>query len=65
MNLISQFGVGIGLFGVGVGMAFYEWTRFKSGTPLWKGYRAIEFYWMAYLTLFVLGTALAVSAIIQ
>jgi hypothetical protein len=64
MNLISQFGVGISLFGVGAAMAFYEWTRFKAGRPIWNGHRAIEFYWMAYLALFVLGTTMAVSAVV-
>jgi uncharacterized membrane protein len=65
MNIFSQFGVAIILLGAAAGMAFYEWTRVKAGRPIFNGHQAIEFYWMAYLTLLVLGTTVAFGAIIR
>lgn len=46
-------------------MAFYEWTRIKAGRPILQGHQAVILYWVAYLTLFVLGVTTAIAAVVR
>jgi len=50
--------VAVALLAVAAVMAFYEWTRIKVGRPILKGHQAVVLYWIAYLTLGVLGVTL-------
>ncbi len=45
----------LALLAVAAGLAFYEWSRIKAGRPIMKGSQAVVMYWVAYLSLFVLG----------
>lgn len=62
---LQLLGTSIVMLAVAGGMAFYEWTRIKAGRPILKGHQAVTLYWVAYLTLFVLGvtTVLALTGL--
>ena len=47
------------------GMAFYEWSRVKAGRPIMNGSQAVVMYWIAYLSMGVLGITIAIAAIIR
>lgn len=53
------------MLAIGAAMAFYEWTRIKAGRPILSGHQAVILYWVAYLTLFVLGVTTALAAIVR
>ncbi len=53
------------ILAIAAGMAFYEWTRIKAGKPIQNGHQAITLYWVAYLTLFVLGVTTAIAAAVR
>jgi divalent metal cation (Fe/Co/Zn/Cd) transporter len=65
MENLQFLGVAAVMLAVAGGMAFYEWTRIKAGKPILKGHQAVALYWVAYLTLFVLGVTTALAAIIR
>jgi hypothetical protein len=46
-------------------MALYEWTRAKAGRPIFAGHQAVALYWIAYLSLLVLGVTTALAAIVR
>jgi len=50
---------------IGAGMAFYEWFRIKAGRPILKGSLAIQLYWVAYFSMFVLGVTFALAAMFK
>jgi len=54
----------VAMFGIASVMIFYEWARAKAGRPLLNGDKtqAIVLYWVAYLSLFVLGLTTAAAA---
>ena len=60
-----QFGIAVVLIGAGSGMAFFEWQRFREGNPILVGKSLIQLYWVAYLSLLVLGITFFLSAIIR
>jgi hypothetical protein len=47
------------------GMAFYEWTRVRARRPILDGHQAVVFYWISYLSLFMLGIVTALAAVIR
>jgi hypothetical protein len=47
------------------GMALYEWSRINCARPMLNGSQAVVLYWVAYLSLFVLGLTAAVAAIVR
>ncbi len=55
----------VALLALAAGMAFYEWSRIKAGRPIMNGSQAVVMYWVAYLSLFVLGVTTAIAAIVR
>ncbi len=62
---MQLFGAAILMLAVAGGMAFYEWTRIKTGRPILKVSEVVVLYWVAYLALFVLGITAAIAAIVR
>lgn len=68
MNLAHNLGLAamaIVLLAAGGAMIFYEWSRAAAGAPLLKGREVLRLYWIAYLTLMVLGVTTGLAAIIR
>jgi hypothetical protein len=65
MQNLQLLGAAAIMLAVAGGMAFYEWTRIKAGSPILKGHQAVTLYWVAYLMLFVLGVTTALASIIR
>lgn len=65
MENLQLLGAAAAMLAAAGGMAFYEWTRIKAGRPILNGHQAIALYWIAYLTLFVLGITTGLAAIIR
>ena len=65
MENLQLLGAAFTLLAIGAGMALYEWTRIKAGRPILNGHQAITLYWVAYLTLFVLGVTTAIAAVVR
>ena len=55
----------VAMLGAGCGMAYYEWVRIKAKRPIMNGSQAVVLYWMAYLSLFVLGATTALAAVLH
>jgi hypothetical protein len=49
----------------GCSMVFYEWSRVRAGRPLLQGRDLLKLYWIAYLSLIILGTTTALAAILR
>ena len=64
MQTAIKFFVALGLLSISAGMIWYEVARKRAGRKLFPGGHA-EFYWMAYLSLAVIGITLLSSAIIR
>jgi len=62
---IQLLGAAAAMLAVAAGMAFYEWTRIKAGTPIMGKSQAIVLYWCAYLALSVLGVTTAIASIVR
>jgi len=65
MNSLFGFSVSIGMLATAGGMMFYENTRWKAGRPLSKNEAIAIPYWIAYLTLLVLGACFMLAAFIR
>jgi hypothetical protein len=65
MENLQLLGAAAAMLAIGAAMAFYEWTRIKAGRPILSGHQAVILYWVAYLTLFVLGVTTALAAIVR
>jgi hypothetical protein len=65
MENLQFSGVAAVLLAVAGGMAFYEWTRIRAFRPILNGHNAVVLYWVSYLSLFVLGVAAALAAVIR
>jgi hypothetical protein len=64
METLQLLGASIALFAVGGSMVFYELVRIKANRPLLNGHPAVDFYYISYLLMFVLGFIFALKAII-
>jgi hypothetical protein len=64
MEKLGLSGVAVVFFGVGIAMVLYELARIKAGRPILKGSQAVQLYYITYLMMFVLGTTVAISAIV-
>ena len=65
MEKIDLFGAAAGMLAVSAGMALFEWSRIRNGRPILKGHEVMALYWVAYLSLFVLGVTTAIAAIVR
>jgi hypothetical protein len=65
MQTAVKFSVALGLLSISAGMIWYEIAIRRAGKKLFGAGTAEEFYWMAYLSLAVIGTTLLVSAIVR
>ena len=65
MENLQLLGAAAAMLAAAGGMALYEWTRIKAGRPILNGHQAVTLYWIAYLTLFVLGVTTAMAAILR
>jgi hypothetical protein len=65
MEKIAFLSAAVATIGIGAGMAFYEWSRIKAGRPILKGSLAIQLYWVAYFSMFVLGVTFALAAMFK
>ena len=65
MEKLQFVGAAIAFFAVGTLMVFYENFRIKAGRPILNGSAAVQLYYVSYLTMFVLGSAVAVAAIVR
>lgn len=65
MEKLQFSGAAIALFAVGVVMVLYENFRIRAGRPILNGSAAVQLYYVSYLTMFVLGTTVAVAAIVR
>jgi hypothetical protein len=65
MENLQLLGAAAAMLAIAGAMAFYEWTRIKAGRPILQGHQAVILYWVAYLTLFVLGVTTAIAAVVR
>ena len=65
MEKIGFLSAAIAAIGIGSGMAIYEWSRIKARRPILKGSLAIQLYWVAYFSMFVLGVTFAFAAVLK
>lgn len=65
MGKLQFLGAAIAFFAVGVGMILYEIARNRANRPILKGGNAIQLYYCAYLSSFVLGTVSVIAAIVK
>ena len=65
MEKLQFLGAATAFFAVGDLMVFYENFRIKAGRPILNGSAAVQLYYVSYLTMFVLGSAVAVAAIVR
>ena len=65
MNSLFSFSISVGMLATAGGMMFYENTRSKAGRPLSKTEAIAIPYWIAYLTLLVLGACFMLAAFIR
>lgn len=64
MATFGLLGAAVAFSGVGLAMVLYELYRIKAGRPILKGSQAMQLYYIAYLTMFVLAVVTAAKAII-
>ena len=64
METLGLLGFAVTFFGVGLAMVLYELARIKADNPILKGRNAVQLYYVAYLTMFVLAVMTATKAII-
>ena len=62
MEKLQFVSAAVAFFAVGV---FYENFRIKAGRPILNGSAAVQLYYVSYLTMFVLGTTVAIAAIVR
>ena len=65
MEKLQFLGAAFAFFAVGALMVFYENIRIKAGRPILNGSAAMQLYYVSYLTMFVLGATVAVTAIVR
>ena len=65
MNPIIQFGTGPAMLTISFGMMFYEHIRSKAGRPLKDNEATAIPYWVAYLSLLLLGGCFTLASIIN
>ena len=65
MEKLQFVGGAVALFAVGTLMVLYENVRIRAGRPILNGHAAVQLYYVSYLTMFVLGTTVAVAAIVR
>ena len=65
MEKLQFVGAAVALFAVGTLMVLYENVRIRAGRPILNGHAAVQLYYVSYLTMFVLGTTVAVAAIVR
>ncbi|HVQ80463.1 MAG: hypothetical protein WCF80_11445 [Pseudolabrys sp.] len=65
MEKLQFLGAAVAFFAVGALMVFYENIRIKAGRPILNGSAAVQLYYVSYLTMFVLGATVAVTAIVR
>ena len=64
METLGLLGASAALFGAGLAMVLYEFSRIKAGRPILKGRDVVQIYYMTYLMMFVLAVVTAAKAII-
>ena len=65
MEKLQFVGATVTFFAVGTLMVFYENFRIRVQRPILNGSVAVQLYYVSYLTMFVLGTTVAVAAIVR
>jgi len=50
---------------VATAMVVYEWKRIQAKRPLFAGHEIRTLYWVAYLSLFVLGLTAGLAALLR
>ena len=59
METLGLLGASAALFGAGLAMVLYEFSRIKAGRSILKGRDVVQRYYMTYLLLFVLALTAA------
>ena len=65
MQSLQAAAVAAALLAAAGAMAFYEWTRIRASRPILKGHQAVVLYWISYLSLFTLGSVMALAAVLR
>ncbi|HXD43945.1 MAG TPA: hypothetical protein VN655_02330 [Pseudolabrys sp.] len=65
MNNFALGAAAIILIASATGMLVYEAARARSKRPIFGGRETITLYWVAYLTLYVLGATSGLAAIVR